>query len=189
MASNPRDTSWKLPFDERPGWIQELGTCPVRFEGDEYWGETGDSGGIEVRFDTLMRGLATTKSDSMRRRIPELFSTTSNRVAAPAPTHPLCAISTLRLTQRHRPGCAGTNRYSVRLRANPLTATKPTGCAAGRHAIGPHRISPSARESGATSIPQAPETDCLASRPRKPIAGTSFEKLQLEPARENKTAM
>jgi predicted dehydrogenase len=38
----------KTPFAERPGWIQHLGTCPVRFVGDEGWVETGDSGGIEV---------------------------------------------------------------------------------------------------------------------------------------------
>jgi predicted dehydrogenase len=38
----------KTPFGERPGWVQALGTCPVRFVGDEGWVETGDSGGIEV---------------------------------------------------------------------------------------------------------------------------------------------
>ncbi|APW59952.1 Gfo/Idh/MocA family protein [Paludisphaera borealis] len=38
----------KTPFGERPGWITPLGTCPVRFVGDEGWVETGDSGGIEV---------------------------------------------------------------------------------------------------------------------------------------------
>ncbi len=38
----------KTPFDQRPGWIQALGTCPVRFEGDQGWVEVGDSGGIEV---------------------------------------------------------------------------------------------------------------------------------------------
>lgn len=38
----------ETPFAERPGWIQDLGTCPVRFVGDEGWVETGDSGGIEV---------------------------------------------------------------------------------------------------------------------------------------------
>jgi hypothetical protein len=38
----------KTPFGERPGWIQHLGTCPVRFVGDEGWVETGDSGEIEV---------------------------------------------------------------------------------------------------------------------------------------------
>jgi predicted dehydrogenase len=37
------------PFGERPGWIQHLGTCPVRFVGDEGWVEVGDSGGIEVQ--------------------------------------------------------------------------------------------------------------------------------------------
>jgi len=37
------------PFGERrPHYRTELGTCPVRFEGDEGWVETGDSGGLEV---------------------------------------------------------------------------------------------------------------------------------------------
>jgi predicted dehydrogenase len=36
----------ETPFGERPGWIQHLGTCPVRFVGDEGWVEVGDSGGI-----------------------------------------------------------------------------------------------------------------------------------------------
>ena len=35
----------ETPFAERPGWIQSMGTCPVRFEGDEGWVEAGDSGG------------------------------------------------------------------------------------------------------------------------------------------------
>ena len=39
----------KTPFGDRPGWINHLGTCPVRFVGDEGWVETGDSGGIEVQ--------------------------------------------------------------------------------------------------------------------------------------------
>jgi predicted dehydrogenase len=39
----------KTPFQERPGWVQSLGTCPVRFEGDEGSVEVGDSGGIQVR--------------------------------------------------------------------------------------------------------------------------------------------
>jgi predicted dehydrogenase len=38
----------KTPFGDRPGWFNHLGTCPVRFVGDEGWVETGDSGGIEV---------------------------------------------------------------------------------------------------------------------------------------------
>jgi len=38
----------KTPFGDRPGWINHLGTCPVRYVGDEGWVETGDSGEIEV---------------------------------------------------------------------------------------------------------------------------------------------
>lgn len=45
------------PFGERPGWIQDLGTCPVRFVGEEGWVETGDSGGIEVYPATLKKEL------------------------------------------------------------------------------------------------------------------------------------
>ncbi|HSV72832.1 MAG TPA: Gfo/Idh/MocA family oxidoreductase [Chthonomonadales bacterium] len=35
------------------GWIPGLGTCPVRFEGDEGWVETGDNGIIEVHPKSL----------------------------------------------------------------------------------------------------------------------------------------
>lgn len=38
----------ETPFGQRPGWIQSMGTCPVRFVGEEGWVETGDSGEIEV---------------------------------------------------------------------------------------------------------------------------------------------
>jgi hypothetical protein len=41
-------TFLKTPFKDRPGWVQSLGTCPVRFEGDQGKVEVGDSGGIEV---------------------------------------------------------------------------------------------------------------------------------------------
>lgn len=47
----------ETPFQERPGWIQHLGTCPVRFVGDEGWVETGDSGEIEVDPPSLKREL------------------------------------------------------------------------------------------------------------------------------------
>ncbi|HET6880708.1 MAG TPA: Gfo/Idh/MocA family oxidoreductase [Pirellulales bacterium] len=47
----------KTPFGERPGWIQHLGTCPVRFVGDEGSVETGDSGEIEVSSAALKREL------------------------------------------------------------------------------------------------------------------------------------
>ncbi len=46
------------PFDDRPGWFQHLGTCPVRFEGDEGWVEVGDSGGIEVSSELLKSEVA-----------------------------------------------------------------------------------------------------------------------------------
>jgi predicted dehydrogenase len=37
------------PFGNRgPNWITRLGTCPVRYVGDEGWLETGDSGETEV---------------------------------------------------------------------------------------------------------------------------------------------
>jgi hypothetical protein len=45
------------PFGERPGWIQHLGTCPVRFVGEEGWVEVGDSGGIEVWPESLKQQL------------------------------------------------------------------------------------------------------------------------------------
>lgn len=47
----------KTPFAERTGWIQHLGTCPVRFVGEEGWVETGDSGEIEVKSEALKRDL------------------------------------------------------------------------------------------------------------------------------------
>jgi predicted dehydrogenase len=43
----------KTPFGERPGWVQSLGTCPVRFVGDQGSVETGDNGGIEVKPESL----------------------------------------------------------------------------------------------------------------------------------------
>lgn len=47
----------KTPFGERPGWVQHLGTCPVRFVGDEGSVETGDSGEIEVSSAALKNDL------------------------------------------------------------------------------------------------------------------------------------
>jgi hypothetical protein len=54
----------KTPFGDRPGWINHLGTCPVRFVGDEGWVEVGDSGEIEVHPASLKSDLklATTPS-------------------------------------------------------------------------------------------------------------------------------
>ncbi len=43
------------------GWIPGLGTCPVRFEGDEGWIETGDNARIEVHPKSLMSELEAVK--------------------------------------------------------------------------------------------------------------------------------
>ena len=40
----------------RPGSWMGLGTCPVRFEGDEGWVETGDTGKIEAEPASLLEG-------------------------------------------------------------------------------------------------------------------------------------
>ena len=56
----------ETPFGKRPGWVQDLGTCPVRFVGDEGWVEAGDSGGIEVSSAAL-------KSDLKRLEIESHF--------------------------------------------------------------------------------------------------------------------
>jgi predicted dehydrogenase len=46
------------PFGDRgPHWITRLGTCPVRFAGEEGWLETGDSGDTEVSSEALRRDL------------------------------------------------------------------------------------------------------------------------------------
>lgn len=46
------------PFGDRsPHYITRLGTCPVRFVGDEGWVETGDSGEIVVEPESLAKEL------------------------------------------------------------------------------------------------------------------------------------
>jgi hypothetical protein len=58
----------KTPFGKRPGWVQSLGTCPVRFVGDEGWVEAGDSGGIEVHPASLrgeLGGLMKKQADGL----------------------------------------------------------------------------------------------------------------------------
>jgi len=49
----------ETPFATRPGWIQTMGTCPVRFVGEEGSVETGDSGDIEVSIESLQKELTT----------------------------------------------------------------------------------------------------------------------------------
>jgi predicted dehydrogenase len=52
------------PFGDRsPNYVTKLGTCPVRFEGDEGSVETGDSGQMEVKPQSLAREIP----DSARR--------------------------------------------------------------------------------------------------------------------------
>ena len=52
----------KQPFGKRePNYITRLGTCPVRFEGDEGSVETGDSGEIVVKPKSLAASLKQTK--------------------------------------------------------------------------------------------------------------------------------
>ncbi|TWU42550.1 Gfo/Idh/MocA family protein [Novipirellula artificiosorum] len=45
------------PFGQRPGWVQDLGTCPVRFVGTSGSVETGDSGGIVIKPESLTNAL------------------------------------------------------------------------------------------------------------------------------------
>ncbi len=50
------------PFGDRsPHYITRLGTCPVRFVGDQGWVETGDEGEIVVQPDSLQKELPTTR--------------------------------------------------------------------------------------------------------------------------------
>lgn len=46
------------PFKKRTGFSQHLATCPVRFEGDEGSVETGDSGEIVVKPESLQSSLS-----------------------------------------------------------------------------------------------------------------------------------
>jgi predicted dehydrogenase len=48
----------KTPFGERTGWNTALGTCPVRFVGDEGSVETGDNGGMDIKPDSLKASIA-----------------------------------------------------------------------------------------------------------------------------------
>jgi len=46
------------PFGDRgPNWITKLGTCPVKFVGEDGWIETGDSGKTEVSSEALRKEL------------------------------------------------------------------------------------------------------------------------------------
>ena len=79
------------PFGERPGWIQHLGTCPVRFVGDEGWVEVGDSGGIVKRTGVTRR--RSFRSCPRRRpgwmsRLTRATSSTASSRASPTAANP-----------------------------------------------------------------------------------------------------
>jgi predicted dehydrogenase len=80
----------KNPFGQRTGWLQTLGTCSVRFVGEEGWVEAGDSGRIEVHPASLrseLRGLGDRPASGLDVRVTRgTFSTASNRAAVPRPT-------------------------------------------------------------------------------------------------------
>ncbi len=58
----------QTPFGEKPGWVKGIGTCPVRFVGEEGWIETGDSGRIKV----VPASLETAVKEAMAKRVAAL---------------------------------------------------------------------------------------------------------------------
>jgi predicted dehydrogenase len=78
----------------RSGWMG-LGSCPVRFEGDEGWVETGDSGQIAVSLDSLRAGLPpppTENGISPRYHVRDFFNCVKSR-ALPAANAEVAAHS------------------------------------------------------------------------------------------------
>ena len=78
----------------RNGWLG-LGTCPVRFEGDEGWVETGDSGAIAVSLDSLRAELPPPPSErgtSPRHHVRDFFNCVKSR-AMPAANADVAAHS------------------------------------------------------------------------------------------------
>jgi len=64
----------------RSGWLG-LGTCPVRFEGDEGWVETGDTGRIAVSLDSLRAELPnpTITGTSTQTHVRDFFNCVKSR--------------------------------------------------------------------------------------------------------------
>jgi len=64
----------------RTGWLG-LGTCPVRFEGDEGWVETGDTGRIAVSLDSLRAELPapTITGTSTQTHVRDFFNCVKSR--------------------------------------------------------------------------------------------------------------
>ena len=127
----------KTPFGERPGWVNQLGTCPVRFVGDEGWVETGDSGGIEVAPAVAQERA---EAESIRSRLtaawtsrptPATSSTASSRAARPAAnpqvmrhSHIACHAAALSWMLNRKLTLDPARRSSS-------TTTRPTGCVPG----------------------------------------------------------
>ena len=64
----------------RSGWLG-LGSCPVRFEGDEGWVETGDTGRIAVSLDSLRAELSnlTLTGTSTQNHVRDFFNCVKSR--------------------------------------------------------------------------------------------------------------
>ena len=69
----------------RTGWLG-LGTCPVRFEGDEGWVETGDTGRIAVSVDSLRAELPapTITGTSTQTHVRDFFNCVKSRARTAA---------------------------------------------------------------------------------------------------------
>ena len=123
----------KTPFAERPGWIQNLGTCPVRFVGEEGWVEAGDSGGIEVSSAALKSELKNLeKSPSaggldVSAHARNFFDCVKSR-GTHRPTPKSCGTRTSPATPRHSPGCSGENSGSIQFVRNSSATPRPTVC-------------------------------------------------------------
>lgn len=78
----------KTPFAEHPGWVEHLGACPVRFEG-EGTVETGDSGDIVVSNESLKGLLQSGKKIALGSMFP--------------PTHGISLTASSQEAQRRPP--------------------------------------------------------------------------------------
>jgi len=73
----------------RNGWLG-LGTCPVRFEGDDGWVETGDSGRIAVSSDALRAELPSPPPEpgtSPRHHVRDFLDCVKSRALPAANAH------------------------------------------------------------------------------------------------------
>jgi predicted dehydrogenase len=93
----------------RSGWMG-LGTCPVRFEGDEGWVETGDSGRIAVSLDSLRAELPTPQEAGTMptKHVRNFFDCVKSRTPAAAnadvarKSHVACLAAAIAWTLRRK---------------------------------------------------------------------------------------